>query len=168
MAQASGSSAEIWYKIETTNGVTPADTVGGGGSSTLSAAVNPGAVQITVADKSFKILGGDPKRAAKFLVYNLIQDIIGLTDRGERVLYDKKTKEWLYIEFCKSSFLLSNFRSSYELIAGKVSREEKKEEENFSEPSESTSSESMRASKSGSRTKKESTPQTLSEEGSAS
>ena len=49
MAQASGSSAEIWYKIETANGVTPADTVGGGGSSTLSAAVNPGAVQITVA-----------------------------------------------------------------------------------------------------------------------
>lgn len=52
MAQASGSSAEIWYKIETANGVTPADTVGGGGSSTLSAAVNPGAVQITVADAS--------------------------------------------------------------------------------------------------------------------
>lgn len=123
---------------------------------------------LTVEDKSFKILGGDPKRAAKFLVYNLIQDMIGLTDRGERVLYDKKTKEWLYNEFCKSSFLLSNFRSSYELIAGKVSREEKKEEENFSEPSETTSSESMRASKSGSRTKKESTPQTLSEEGSAS
>ena len=123
---------------------------------------------LTVEDKSFKILGGDPKRAAKFLVYNLIQGIIGLTDRGERVLYDKKTKEWLYNEFCKSSFLLSNFRSSYELIAGKVTREDKKEEENFSEPSESTSSESMRASKSGSRTKKESTPQTLSEEGSAS
>lgn len=123
---------------------------------------------LTVEDKSFKILGGDPKRAAKFLVYNLIQDVTGLTDQGERVLYDKKTKEWLYNEFCKSSFLLSNFRSSYELIAGKVTREEKKEEENFSEPSESTSSGSMRGSKSGSRTKKESTQQTPLEEGSAS
>lgn len=123
---------------------------------------------LTVEDKSFKILGGDPKRAAKFLVYNLIQDLTGLTDQGERVLYDKKTKEWLYSEFCKSSFLLSNFRSSYELIAGKVTREEKKEEENFLEPSESTSSESMRGSKSASRTKKESTQQTPLEEGSPS
>jgi len=123
---------------------------------------------LTVEDKSFKILGGDPKRAAKFLVYNLIQDITGLTDQGERVLYDKKTKEWLYNEFCKSSFLLSNFRSSYELIAGKVTREEKKEEENFSEPSESTSSGSMRGSKSASKMKKESTQQTPLEEGSPS
>lgn len=123
---------------------------------------------LTVEDKSFKILGGDPKRTAKFLVYNLIQDVTGVTDQGERVLYEKKTKEWLYSEFCKSSFLLSNFRSSYELIAGKVSREEKKEEENFSEPSETTSSESMRASKSGLGVKKESTPQKLSDGESAS
>ena len=83
---------------------------------------------LTVEDKSFKILGGDPKRTTKILVY----------------------------------------RSSYELIAGKVSREEKKEEENFSEPSETTSSESMRASKSGLRAKKESTPQKLSDGESAS
>ena len=48
MGQASGSSAEIWYKVETTNGVTPSDTVGGGASTTLAAAVNPGAVQIVV------------------------------------------------------------------------------------------------------------------------
>ena len=123
---------------------------------------------LTVEDKSFKILGGDPKRAAKFLVYNLIQDVAGLTDQGERVLYDKKTKEWLYNEFCKSSFLLSNFRSSYELIAGKVTREEKKEEENFSEPLEPTSSGSMRGSKSASKTKKESTRQSPLEEGSPS
>ena len=123
---------------------------------------------LTVEDKSFKILGGDPKRAAKFLVYNLIQDVAGLTSEGERALYDKKTKEWLYNEFCKSSFLLSNFRSSYELIAGKVTREEKKEEENFSEPSEDISSGSTRGSKSSSRARKESTPQTPLEEGSPS
>lgn len=123
---------------------------------------------LTVEDKSFKILGGDPKRAAKFLVYNLIQDVAGLTSQGERVLYDKKTKEWLYNEFCKSSFLLSNFRSSYELIAGKVTREEKKEEENFSEPSESTSEESTRGSKSTSKARKESTQQTPLGEGSPS
>ena len=49
-----------------------------------------------------------PKKAARFLVYNLIQDLIGLTDQGERVLFDKKIKEWLFNEFCKSSFLLSN------------------------------------------------------------
>lgn len=94
---------------------------------------------LTVEDRSFKILGGDPKRAAKFLVYNLIQDVVGLTDQGERVLYDKDTKEWLYNEFCKSSFLLSNFRSSYELISGKLNKEEKKEEENFTEEPENIS-----------------------------
>lgn len=58
MAQASGSSAEIWYKIETTNGVTPSDAVGGGASTTLSAAVNPGATQIVVADDT-GIAAGD-------------------------------------------------------------------------------------------------------------
>jgi hypothetical protein len=120
---------------------------------------------LTVEDKSFKILDGDPKKAARFLVYNLIQDLVGLTDQGERILFDKKVKEWLFNEFCKSSFLLSNFRSSYELIAGKVTREEKKEEENFTEQSEPTSSASTKGSKSASRTKKDDTPQTLSAEG---
>ncbi len=47
MAQASGSSAEIWYKIEAANGVTP--SVDSGASTTLAAAVNPGATQIEVA-----------------------------------------------------------------------------------------------------------------------
>lgn len=46
MAQASGSSAEIWYKIETTNGVTP--STDSGADTTLNAAVNPGATQIVV------------------------------------------------------------------------------------------------------------------------
>jgi len=118
---------------------------------------------LTVEDRSFKILGGDPKRAAKFLVYNLIQDMVGLTDQGERVLYDKDAKEWLYNEFCKSSFLLSNFRSSYELVAGKVTKEEKKEEENFSEGSENISGGFTRGGKSASRAKKEDTPPTLSD-----
>jgi len=122
---------------------------------------------LTVEDKSFKILGGDPKKAARFLVYNLMQDIVGLTDQGERVLFDKKIKEWIFNEFCKSSFLLSNFRSSYELIAGKVTKEEKMEEENFTELSQTTSGGSMKASKSASRTKKDDIPQTLSAEGSS-
>ncbi|MGE0369855.1 MAG: phage tail tube protein, partial [Candidatus Dadabacteria bacterium] len=47
MAQASGSSAEIWYKIEAANGVTP--SVDSGASTTLAAAVNPGASSIVVA-----------------------------------------------------------------------------------------------------------------------
>lgn len=47
MAQASGSSAEIWYKIETTNGVTP--STDSGADTTLAAAVNPGATQIVVS-----------------------------------------------------------------------------------------------------------------------
>lgn len=47
MAQASGSSSEIWYKIEATNGVTPSDD--SGASTTLGAAVNPGATSIVVA-----------------------------------------------------------------------------------------------------------------------
>lgn len=46
MAQASGSSAEIWYKIETTNGVTP--STDSGADTTLNAAVNPGATQTVV------------------------------------------------------------------------------------------------------------------------
>ena len=46
MAQASGSSAEIWYKIETSNGVTP--STDSGASTTLANAVNPGATQIVV------------------------------------------------------------------------------------------------------------------------
>ena len=46
MAQASGSSAEIWYKIETTNGVTP--SVDSGVPTSLSAAVNPGDTSVTV------------------------------------------------------------------------------------------------------------------------
>lgn len=49
MGQASGSAAEIWAKIEVINGVTPSDVVGGGASTTLSEAVNPGATQIKVA-----------------------------------------------------------------------------------------------------------------------
>jgi hypothetical protein len=47
MAQASGSSAEIWYKIEQSNGVTPSSD--SGASTTLASAVNPGATLITVA-----------------------------------------------------------------------------------------------------------------------
>lgn len=47
MAQASGSSAEIWYKIEQSNGVTPSDDLGA--STTLASAVNPGATSIVVA-----------------------------------------------------------------------------------------------------------------------
>ncbi len=47
MAQASGSSAEIWYKIEQANGVTP--SVDSGASTTLATAVNPGATSIVVA-----------------------------------------------------------------------------------------------------------------------
>ena len=120
---------------------------------------------LTVEDKSFKILGGDPKKAARFLVYNLIQDIVGLTDKGERVLFEKKVKEWLFNEFCKSSFLLSNFRSSYELIAGKVTKQERAEEENFTEASGPTSRGSMKGSKSVSKAKREDTQEMLSAEG---
>lgn len=47
MAQASGSSAEIWYKIEQANGVTPSED--SGASTTLPSAVNPGATSIVVA-----------------------------------------------------------------------------------------------------------------------
>lgn len=102
---------------------------------------------LTVEDRSFKILSGDPKRAAKFLTYNLIQDIVGLTDNGEPVQYDKETKEWLYNQFCVSSFLLSNFRTSYELIAGKVNTKLKSDEDDFEKKSEVTSTESSTDSK---------------------
>jgi hypothetical protein len=101
---------------------------------------------MTVEDRSFKIHGGDPKRAAKFFVYNLIQDVIGLTNEGERVLYDKDTKEWLYNQFCNSSFLLSNFRSSYEIIAGKTVEKAKEEEGDFLPKSENTSDSSTKES----------------------
>ena len=47
--QASGSAAEIWYKIEKTNGITPSEDKTSGASSTLSEAVSPGATSIKVA-----------------------------------------------------------------------------------------------------------------------
>lgn len=47
MAQASGSSAEIWYKIEQANGVTPSSD--SGASTMLASAVNPGSTSIEVA-----------------------------------------------------------------------------------------------------------------------
>jgi hypothetical protein len=46
--QASGSSAEIWYKIEESNGVLYTEAVGGGLVTTLSTAANPGDTQIVV------------------------------------------------------------------------------------------------------------------------
>lgn len=55
MAQASGSSAEILYKIEKINGVTPSDDTGV--PTSLDSAVNPGAIQITVADATDIALG---------------------------------------------------------------------------------------------------------------
>ncbi len=64
------------------------------------------------------------------------------------MLYDKDTKEWLYNEFCKSSFLLNNFRASYELVAGKLNGEEKKEEENFTDEPENISRDYTKTKKS--------------------
>ena len=58
MGQASGSSAEVWYKIETTNGVVPTATVSGGSNTTLAAAANPGATSITVTADT-NIAAGD-------------------------------------------------------------------------------------------------------------
>lgn len=58
MAQGSGSSAEIWYKIELINGVLDTDAVGGGASTTLASAVNPGATSIVVAADT-NIAAGD-------------------------------------------------------------------------------------------------------------
>jgi len=58
LAQTSGSSAEVWYKVEVTNGVVPTATVGGGASTTLSAAANPGDTSITVASDT-NIAAGD-------------------------------------------------------------------------------------------------------------
>ncbi len=58
VGQASGSAAEVWYKIEYDNGVTPATTVGGGASTTLSDAVNPGETSIVVASDT-NIAAGD-------------------------------------------------------------------------------------------------------------
>ena len=56
MAQSSGSSARILYKIEAENGVTP--STDSGADTTLAAAVNPGATQITVASDT-SIAAGD-------------------------------------------------------------------------------------------------------------
>lgn len=56
MAQSSGSSAKILYKIEAVNGVTP--STDSGADTTLAAAVNPGATSITVAADT-SIAAGD-------------------------------------------------------------------------------------------------------------
>lgn len=58
MAQSSGSAAEIWYKVETTSGVTPADAAASPADTTLASAANPGDTSIEVASDT-NIAAGD-------------------------------------------------------------------------------------------------------------
>ncbi|GEM_PF-3131648 len=88
MAQASGSSAEIWYKIEQANGVTP--SVDSGASTTLASAVNPGAASIVVASDS-GIAAGDILRVGNSQNMEFVKVDAGYVS-GTTVTLDTNTK----------------------------------------------------------------------------
>lgn len=115
-------------------------------------------------DKSkFKVVGGDPDRLAKYLVFNLIKGTENLTDGGKEISWEDKYKNWLYDEFRVSSFLLNNFRATYELVAGEIQKGNDEDEENFTKPSGGTSSEPARDTKSGLKVLSDDTPQNPSD-----
>lgn len=89
MGQASGSAAEIWAKIEVVNGITPTDAVGGGASTTLGAAVNPGAVQIVVAADT-NVAAGDIVKVGDTDKMELVKVAAGYTS-GTTVDLDADT-----------------------------------------------------------------------------
>ena len=115
MAQASGSAAQILYKIESTNGVTPSTDAGA--STTLAAAVNPGATSITVSSAT-GIANGEILRigTSQNMEFVKVSDISGaptLTidsdtkinyrhESGEAVVETNPATNW---------FLLGNVRS---------------------------------------------------------
>lgn len=109
MGQVSGSEAEVWFKIETTNGVLNSDD--SGASTTLAAAVNPGATSITVASDT-SIAAGDVLKVgnAKNAEYVVVDSayVSGTTvalesttkinfrhESGEAVVETDPTNDWV-------------------------------------------------------------------------
>ncbi len=88
MAQASGSSAEIWYKIEQANGVTP--SVDSGASTTLATAVNPGATSIVVASAT-GIAAGEILRVGNSQNMEFVKVDVGYVS-GTTITLDTNTK----------------------------------------------------------------------------
>lgn len=88
MAQSSGSSARILYKIEAVNGVTP--STDSGADTTLAAAVNPGATQITVADAT-GVAAGDVLKIGTTQNLEFVKVDAGYTS-GTTIDLDANTK----------------------------------------------------------------------------
>lgn len=88
MGQASGSSARILYKIEAVNGVTP--STDSGADTTLAAAVNPGATQITVADAT-GVAAGDVLKIGTTQNLEFVKVDAGYTS-GTTIDLDANTK----------------------------------------------------------------------------
>ncbi len=115
MAQASGSSASIFYKIESTNGVTPSTDAGA--STTLAAAVNPGATSIVVTSAT-GIANGEILRVGsnQNMEFVKVSDISGaptLTlDSNTKINYRHEALEAV-VETNPATnwFLLGNIRS---------------------------------------------------------
>lgn len=89
--------------------------------------------------RSLHITTGDPEKLARYFVNNLITGITGITQNGKPMKWDNAAKEWMFNQFRVSGFLLSNFRSTYELAAGKMDLNDREDEEDFFGESESTS-----------------------------
>lgn len=102
---------------------------------------------LSVVKKKVAVETGDPAGLANYMVHRLIKGIKILDPYKETTTsekYDLEFKEWLEGEFTKSAFLVETLRSEYEKIGGKYKEAEDEDEGDFSEPSETTSSELKR------------------------
>lgn len=107
--------------------------------------------EVALEDGVTKLHGGDPDGLAKTLVYSTIKGLKGVTENGEPINWEEKRhKDWLFGEFQVSAWLLNTLYLAYTRYAGQVKAKEGEDEENFTEPSGSTSPVSMTESKSAS------------------
>lgn len=100
--------------------------------------------EVALEDGVTKLHGGDPDGMAKTLVYSTIKGLKGVTENGEAINWsEKRHQEWLFGEFQVSAWLLNTLYFAYARYAGQVKAKEGEDEENFTEPSVSTSVESI-------------------------
>jgi len=90
--------------------------------------------EIQFAEGSASLETKDPKGLARFMVYSIFAEVIGLEEDGKPIDWqnrDNRWKEWMVTQLNKNSWLLGNCVDAYEEIAGKFKKAEKKEDEDF-------------------------------------